>query len=224
VVGLELQQLPPAVQAAIGPDRFLYALRAPGGYVIREVVGGRSHELEFDESLGRFLTVDERRGRMPPDERFEVAGDERFAVTQTHHIDADTEELRARFAISDDAGRPVADVTRAAFDITSWRREEVVAEAIRRQGFPQRYASWSRDEKVRYWAAQLHRFRRARGEDGRDEDDLYTVDLVRDMEKLDPRVRDLLGDIIELVGRLEQTDSGQAIDAFERHSGISIRK
>ncbi|HTM22191.1 MAG TPA: hypothetical protein VL172_16840 [Kofleriaceae bacterium] len=219
-----LHELPPAIRAAVPPDRFLYALRTGGGWVVREVVGGRSHELEFDEALGRFLTVDERRSRMPADRSFEVVGDGHFSVTQTHHIDADTEELRARLAITDDGGRPVTELTKAVFDPTPWRGEEVAALAIRHHDLPRRYASWPRDDQVRYWAAQLHRFRRVHGESGRDEDELYTPALVRDMEKVDPRVRELLADILALVGRLEQTDPAQAIEAFERRSGISVAR
>jgi len=217
-------QLPAAVQAAIPEERFLYALRGKGGYVVREVTdAGRSSEREFDEGLGRFLTVEERRQRLPPGDRFVFAGDEPVTVTVTHHIDADTGELRAHFAIVDDAGRPVAELTRDVFRPTPWRPEEVVAEVMRAHQFPQRYASWPRDEKVRYWAAKLHRLRRARGESGRDEDDLYSPELVGDMEQLDPQVRDLLADVIARVGELEQTDPGAAIDAFEQRSGISIR-
>jgi hypothetical protein len=69
---------------------------------------------------------------------------------------------------------------------------------------------------------KLHRFRRALGEHGDEEDELYTTELVRDMERLDARVRELLPDILVLVGRLEQTAAPEAIAAFTARTGIEL--
>ena len=61
----DVEQLPAAIRAAVPADRFLYALRLPAGYIVHEVTeAGRVLEREFDDDLGRFLTLDERRSRL----------------------------------------------------------------------------------------------------------------------------------------------------------------
>ena len=84
-------------------------------------------------------------------------------------------------------------------------------------------AAMTRAEKISHWAIVIHRYRRAHGESGRDEDEIYTPELVRDLEVHEPELRDLLPEILAQVGFLEQTPAKEAIAAFVARTGITLK-
>jgi hypothetical protein len=94
---------------------------------------------------------------------------------------------------------------------------------LHRQRFPAQYRGWNRAEKISHWAYVIHRWRRVNGESSRDEDAIYTPELVSDLERIEPNLRDMLGEILAQVGRLEQTPAAEAIAAFTARTGITIR-
>ena len=86
-------------------------------------------------------------------------------------------------------------------------------------------------DRLAYWVSERDRgqadainkgLRRANGESGYEEDDVYSLDLIRDMERTDPHVRALLPEILTLVGGLEQTAPEEAIAAFTARTGIPV--
>lgn len=224
MVSAKLDELPAALIAMINRPKFQEAFHLPerGRYVARHVLpDGRREELEYDEALGRCLTLEERTAELPPG-RTTARPDENVTVSSTYFIDPATSQLRLLLEVIDDTGGKLVSTTRLVHVPTPWNEDEQVNQALARRNFPAVYAAWPRDEQIAHWAGVLHRYRRARGESGRDEDEIYTPELVRDLERVDPRLRDLLPEILAVVGQLEQTPAAQAIAAFETRTGIKL--
>lgn len=200
---IPVDQLPPRFVESLGGRRPVSACCLPekGRYVARLArPDGRTDEVEFDAALGRCLRLDERRRELPGVEL----------------------ELHVRMDVADDAGARVTSIDKVVYDPDAWAADEVLQQVLSRRRFPSEYAAWPRERRVHYWAATLHRFRRAMGESGRGEDDVYTLDLVGDMERIDPRVRALLCDVLTQLGALEQTAPAEAITAFKARTGIDV--
>lgn len=195
MIRLSLGDLPVQLADAIDADKFLFAYSLPerGRYVARHLgPDGRLEEIEFDVGLGRALTLDERRRALPGPQRTTLP-QESLTVVSSHARDEQTAVLRVAIDVLDAAGATIVRVTKQVNDPTPSDLANVVAEALRNHRFLTEYAAWPRDRKVSYWATTVHRFRRVHGESGRDEDEIYTPDLVRDMEKNDPRARAAAG-------------------------------
>lgn len=222
MVDTALDALPGPLAASINKFQVAYHLPARGRYIARHVrPDGRREELEYDVARGRCLTVDERKAELPPDRRL-VLPDEGVTATSTHFIDDETSQLRVRLSAVDDAGRAFLSSVSLAHSPYERNEEDDVRLALRRHRFPAVYATWPKEQKVAHWATVLHRFRRANGESGHDEDEIYTLGLISDMERTDPQVRDLLPEILASVGWLEQTPADEAIAAFSSRTGIPV--
>lgn len=216
MIRVSLADLPPALVASIDAGKFLYAYSLPerGRYVARHLRSdGRLEELEYDVPLGRCLTLDERRRALPDRERTALPA-QGVTVLATHALDDATAVQHVTLDVLDDHGGAIVRLKKQVYDPTPWDVARVVEAALKVHRFPAEYAAWPKEQKVSYWATTLHRFRRVHGESGRDEDEIYTPDLVRDMERIDPGVRDLLPDILAEVGWLEQTPAAEALAAF----------
>ena len=122
----------------------------------------------------------------------------------------------------DDSGQTLVSTVRLVYVKTPWNQDAVLQQALQRRRFPVDYATWSRQQRVGHWAMVLHRWRRAHGESGRNEDEIYTPELVRDLERTEPELRDMLVDILTEVGWLEQTPASEAIAAFTSRTGIAV--
>lgn len=226
MIEVRLDDLPAPLIAAIHAPGFRVAYHLPerGRYVARHVrPDGRREEIEYDAALGRCLTVDERRRELPAPSRRDLPGEHAVLVTSLF-IDDETSGLSFRFEALDATGAPLAEVVKPAHVRLRWDGEDLVRQALRRQRFPAEYTTWPREQRIAHWAALLHRFRRAHGESGRDEDEIYTLDLVRDLERTDPGVRALLPGILAAVGRLEQTPPREACAAFSARTGIQLEE
>lgn len=221
-VGLDM--LPPSLATIVGQGRLLvgYHLVDHDRYVVQYVQpDGQRRELEYDMALGRCLTVDERRAELPPESR-EPLPDEGLTVVTRHLLVDEHAERRVQFDAIDDRGATVVSLSRAVHVPLAWDGRQLIEEALHRQRFPVDYAAWPRPQRVAYWAATLHRFRRASGESGHQEDEIYTPALVSDMEKTDPQVRQLLPDILAHVAALEQDSADRAIAAFAAGTGVGV--
>ena len=219
-----LSALPPGFASALDPSGFrvAYQLPTPGRYAALHVrADGQLEELEFDTTLGRVLRRDEREKELPKDTTQALAA-EKVTLRTSYALDPKTSELKVRFSATDGSGAEVAVVERPAHTSIVWDGAELVRQALKRQGFPAEYARWSRDDKVRYWAGLLHRWRRAHGESGKDEDEIYDAGLVRDMRTTDPNVVALLPDVLTLVARLEQSSPAEAIATFSTKTGVAV--
>jgi hypothetical protein len=214
VVDVPLDKLPAPVLAAIQPAKLqcAYHLAEKDRYIVELVP---RQERVYDVALGRCLTDDERRAELPSPQRTALAD---FVMVTSYAIDPDTSEERVTFATDD--GR--VSVVRNVFVPLVWDGAQLLRDALRQQQFPAHYARLSREEKITHWAGVIHRWRRAHGESGRDEDEIYTPQLVRDLERHEPHLRGMLAEILTLVGALEQTPAAQAIAAFAARTGISV--
>jgi hypothetical protein len=224
VKDVALNDLPTAFASALDRSgfRFAYQLSKPTRYVAWQVRSdGQGEELELDTTLGRCLTRDERTKELPA-ATTQTVDPEKMTLQTTYALDPRTAELRVRFAASDAAGVEVVAVERRAHVPMPWDGAQLVRQALKRQGFPAEYAGWSRDQKVRYWAIQLHRWRRAQGESGKDEDEIYNAGLVRDMQMTDPSVVALLPDVLTQVAQMEQSSPTEAIATFSAKTGVRV--
>jgi hypothetical protein len=224
MVEVKVHDLPAPLVAAIREAGFRVAYHLPdrGRYIARHVLpDGRSEEIEYDAASGRCLTLEERRRELPPPRRAAVPGAQVDIVT-TYFIDDPTSSLMVCFEAVDATGTSLVREVAPVHVAVTWDGEQMVRQALQRKRFPADYAEWPRERRIAHWARVLHRLRRAHGESGRDEDEIYTLDLVRDLERTEPRIRDLLPEILALVGGLEQTRAEEAIAAFSSRTGIRL--
>jgi hypothetical protein len=216
MIEVALDKLPGPLASQVAKLQVAYHLPENDRYIVEHVLpSGPRQELEYDVARARCLTDDERRAELPAATRT-VLGD--FAMVTSYEIDAATSEKRVIFA-TDDGG---VKVERAVHVPLVWDGAQLLRDALRRQNFPATYAAMSRDDKILHWAGVIHRWRRARGESGRDENEVYTPELVRDLERTEPKLRDLLREILTHVAGLEQTPADQAIAAFTKGTGIAV--
>jgi hypothetical protein len=223
MVNVLLDALPEALVASINKAKFKIAYHLPerGRYIARHVLpSGRREELEYDVALGRCLTIEERKAEIPLGQR--KIADHNVTVASTYFIDDDTSQLLDLLEAFDDTGHRLLNNVGLVHAPYTRNEEELVKEALRQRNFPAVYATWPKEQKIGYWGNVLHRYRRTNGESGRDEDDIYTLGLITDMEKIDPSVRELLPDILAQVGWLEQTPADKAIAAFSSRTGIQV--
>jgi hypothetical protein len=214
MVDVPLDKLPAQVLAAIAPAKLqcAYYVAEKDRYVVELVP---RQERVYDVALGRCLTDDERRAELPAPQRTALAD---FVMLTSYAIDADTSEERVTFATDDGS----VTVVRNVFVPLVWDGAQEIRDEQRYQQFPAQYARLSREDKIVHWAGVIHRWRRAHGESGRDEDEIYTPELVRDLERHEPHLRGMLAEILPLVGALEQTPADEAIAAFTARTGIAV--
>lgn len=220
IVRVVPEALPAAVTAALGGAtvHIAYHLPATDRYIIRGALpNGQRQEMEYDVARGRWLTVDERRAELPPP-RHDQLGDEGVGYTTSYRITDTTCDKLVNFKTDDGS----VDTDQLVHTAAAPDGAQVVREELQRQRFPARYATWGRPEKVAHLAQVIHRWRRARGESGKDEDEIYTPQLVRDLERTEPNLRDMLAEILTQVGALEQTPAAEAIAAFTARTGIAV--
>ena len=221
---LNLGELPTQLVAVINQARFVEAFYMPdrGRFVARHILpNGRREELEYDEVLRRTLTTDERIAEIPASKTVRMA-DENITVSTTYFIDPATSQLRATLDVVDDSGEKLASSVRLVHVDGPADDESVIQDALQRRRFHLEYATWSRDRRIAHWAYVIHRFRRVHGESGRNEDEIYTPNLVKDLERTEPNLRGMLAEILRQVGFLEQTPAAEAIAAFTSRTGIAV--
>jgi hypothetical protein len=201
----------------------MYHLPERGRFIVRHVLpDGRNEELEYDATLGRCLTLAERAAELPPARRA-LLSDRNVTISSTYFIDPTTCQLLESFQAIDESGQKLVDSVRLVYVKTAWDDRAEVQSALQQRAFPAEYATWSRAERIGHWAYAIHRWRRVHGESGRNEDEIYTPDLVTDLERIEPKLRDMLGEILAEVGWLEQTPAAEAIAAFTTRTGIAVR-
>jgi hypothetical protein len=224
-VGFE--SLPASAASSIGKDNFLYSYYNPekNRYVIYHVnqTTKDGEEVEFDVGADRFLTLEERHRELPTSNT-KVYTDGEVVAHATYHIRPQSNELWVHFTIySESEGKKITEADQQVYSPIKWDDNSVISSAVEKANFPKQYASWDEDRKVGYWASMIHRYRRWNGETGLDEDEIFTPDLLQNMEKTDPNVRFLLPRILALAARLEQTEPEVLTRSFSNRVGVEIR-
>ena len=220
MIEVAVDRLPAELVAAIdrGTIQVAYFVPETERYVVAIALPARARrEIEWDVGLGRLLTIAERRAELPPPER-SVLAESGYAIVTSYAIDAETEEKRVTFATEDGHATVECNVHVPI----AWNAERLISSAIHEKNAPARYAALTRDEKIAHWVGVIHRYRRAHGERGRDEDEIWTPELVRDLERHEPALRSMLRPIVIEVGRLEQTGAEAAIAAFVSRTSIAL--
>lgn len=220
MVEVPLDKLPAPLVAHIHRDGFQVAYHLPDKdrYIVeQELAGGQRQELEYDVGRGRLLTLDERRAELPSPTHTQLA-DDNLAMTTSYSIDDVIQDKRVTFS-TDDGN---ISVSRAVHVPLVWDGAQLIRAALRQHREPARYAAMTHDEKIAHWTGVLHRYRRARGESGRDEDDVFTAQLVTDLERSEPKLRALLREILTELARMEQTAPADMIARFTRRTGITV--
>jgi len=218
---IPLEDLPPkAAQAVQG---FLYAYRLEGDtrFVIRVVnTAGTPSELEFDAREQRFLSAAERARALPPAGSvvYETASCD---VRATYTLN-EWDELCVHLDVYDrQQGARLTELDKAVYAALEWNVPDTVARAVAQANFPQEYAAWDEQSKIGYWALALRRARRS-GEGEADEDDVFTPELLRDMQAIDPAVVSRLRPILHLVAKLGGEEPEALTRSFEQRVGISV--
>ncbi|MBO0859047.1 MAG: hypothetical protein J2P21_11340 [Chloracidobacterium sp.] len=223
---IDFESLPARAAASIGRENFLYSYYIPekNRYVIHHVNQATKdgEEIEFDVASDRFLTLDERLRELPNPATKAYSDKDVFAYA-TYRIEQQSNELWVHFDIySASDNKKITEADQHVYSPIKWDNSSVIASAVEKANFPLQYACWDEDQKVRYWAGMIHRFRRWNGESGLDEDEVFAPSLLHDMEKTDPNVRFLLPKILALAARLEQTEPEILIRSFSKRVGIEI--
>jgi hypothetical protein len=204
---------------------FAYQLVDSGRFVIRHADPSNNHveELEFDPRQNRFLSADERL-RLRASEPRQLRMPSGQTVQVSYRIHPDRSSLLAHYDIySGDNGKKTFEVEQEVYAPTPSEPIAAIGKALERAQFPLEYARWDEHRKAASWASTLHRLRRAKGESGRDEDEVFTPALLHDMERTDPNVRALLKRILIQLADLGQVDPKQLEATFMQRVGLRGR-
>ncbi|MEY4577596.1 MAG: hypothetical protein RL701_2299 [Pseudomonadota bacterium] len=215
---IPFEDLPP--KAAQG---FLYAysLESDTRFVIRVVnTDGAPRELEFDAREQRFLSAAERARALPP------AGSVVYAPGSWEVRAAYTLNERGELRVHSDVydrhqGARLTELDKAVYAALEWNVPDTVARAVAQAHFPKEYASWDEQSKIGYWALALYRVRRSVQGDS-DEDDVFTPELLREMQAIDPAVVSRLRTILHLAAKLGGEEPEALTRSFEQRVGISL--
>lgn len=220
-----LTALPSGAAAALKRFLFAYELTDSGRFVIRHAdpTDNRIEELEFDPRLNRFLSADERLGLRASEPRaFRLPSGQ--IVRVSYRVQPDRNSLVAHYEVpADGITKPALEVEQELYAPIQSEPIAAITQALARERFPVEYARWDEARKVTYWATTLHRLRRANGESGREEDDVFTPALLRDMEQTDPFVRRILKPILRELAGLAQVDPQELESTFVQRVGLSVR-
>jgi hypothetical protein len=211
-------------RAATQLKRFLFAYQLVDGgrFVIRHAdpSNNKVEELEFDPRLDRFLSAKERLGlRAAAPNLLRLPSG--HTAQASHRIDPDRNSLLVHYDVfASHNGEKVMEIEQEVYAPIPSEPIGAIAKALERARFSSDYAHWDEPRKVEHWASALHRLRRAKGESGRDEDEVFTPALLRDMERSDPNVRALLSRILHRLAGLGQVDSKQLEASFRQRVGV----
>ncbi len=223
---IPFEALPAGLQALLVEPDFIVASESENaGHIIVWVVNRAARgqlEIEYARSANRLLSRSEREALFPPleevllpalDVRVSVGhtiADDNGTLLQTYDVTslgADGTSLRCLQMVYAPLMRPVADV---------------VSDALTTASFPARYARWSDREKIGYWAAILYRQWRQAGENGQDEEIVFSVGLLAEMRAIDPQIDSLLAPIIADLAGMVQMNVAQLRASFSARTGAAI--
>jgi hypothetical protein len=220
-----LSALPGRAAAQLKRFLFAYQLFDNGRFVIRHAdpSNNRIEELEFDPRVNRFLSPDERL-RLRESERRQLRLPSGYTVQVSYRIEPQRSCLLAHYDVRSGAdGEKTLEIEQEMYAPTPSDPIAAITHALDHAQSPLEYARWHEDRKIEYWAMTLHRLRRAKGELGRDEDEVFTAALLHDMERTDPNVRSLLPGILLQLARLDQVDPTLMETTFMQRVGLRRR-
>lgn len=217
-----LTALPSRAAAELKRFLFAYELVGSGRFVIRHADPSSNsiEELEFDAKQGRYLSATERlQLRASEPSHFRMPSGQTVRLSYRVHPERNT--LLAHYDVfASDHAQSVVEIEQEVYGPMQSDRIAFITKELQHARFPAEYARWGEQAKVAYWADTLHRLRRANGESGRDEDEVFTPALLQDMERTDTHVRGLLPRILRRLAALDQVDPRQLEARFMQRVGL----
>lgn len=193
---IEYKQLPERASSAIKEEDFLCGWMLGGDIFVwvKNPATERQLELEFSHQEQRFLSREERQRRLPVPETLMVSG---HRVDRRYELAGETDTLYVDYRVTPSfGGDPVRENDRAFPPGLQRGLDAIMRSALEKAQLRLWYATWSREERVRYWVSALYRVERNTREDG------YTVGpLAEDLHfiawasKTDPLIAELIPDI-----------------------------
>ncbi|CAM4018875.1 hypothetical protein VA7868_04632 [Vibrio aerogenes CECT 7868] len=218
--------LPSNLKSQIAEDKFLLAYQLTDSeniviWVINDHVERRD-ELEFLPSENRFLSLDERKKRLPESEELNLS-DMAVKVIVKYDFEPDTNVLYEYFDItSENSGLKMAEESRNFYSAYKPDSKKFIVQKLEKLNFPLKYQTFSVDEKINYWVEKMYRFRRQVGESGCEENDAFDVTLIDNMKKIDPDISDILPDCLKKLAQIEQINAVELAEAFEKRTGYQL--
>jgi hypothetical protein len=226
-IEITYDQLPADLKNLISESKFLTAYTTDQGKKIiiwfLDDATGRKKEMEFSIPDRRILSRAEREKDLPAQEEM-CSIDPRFKVIRSHELEPGTDTLHERYEVYDKAtNKKIAEQSRNYFTSFLSNADEFARSVIEKAKFPETYKNLPTDEKVAYWIEVLHRARRLAGEDGLDEEDAFSPELIVNMKKLDANIEALLPDVINGLAWITMSAPEDMLAVFNRRTGLSIR-
>lgn len=210
--------------AAAPPGRAIQAweLDDGRGYVILvETADGSVHEQEYCTAVGRFLTEGERVAALPPDGPWPLDAFPSLRAVAKHGLQASTGARIVEIRVTDEEGALLSEF-RSLWHVPGGPAiDAAIRRALERRRWPDEYRSWSEEERIAHTARQIHRWRRARGEEGLPEAGIFTADLLSDLRRLDPRIECILPQVLERAATLAGEPPERLLAAFAAGTGWS---
>lgn len=182
----------------------------------------RQRELEFDVKSNRFVDISERQARLSLVENitYPQLG---VSVAVDQHLDTETEALCESLHIYPiGSSEEIANCSYMVFSGISTDKLKHVEQALEKASFPIIYNSWSQLQRINYWAEVLYRMRRQAGEDGADEDCVFSSALVEQFKKVEPNIMVLLPAILTELANMEMTAASPIFAAFSARTQIEL--
>lgn len=223
---IDFASLPAGLRTQLVETDFLDAFESEiGGNIIVWIKNPNARgqlEIEYSRASHRLLSRPEREALFPP-----------LAEVRLASLGA---RVTVGHAISDDNGTLLQtyDVKSIGSDATSLRcqqmvyvpimrpLEDVVGDKLTAASFPARYAGWTADDKIDYWVVNLYRQRRQAGENGQDEDIVFSSGLLGDMRRTDPDIGTILPSILTNLALMEQRKVDQLFASFSARTGTAV--
>jgi len=193
---IEYKQLPERAASAIKEEDFLCGWTLGGNIFVwvKNPAAEKQLELEFSHCEQRFLSREERQRRLARSDDSVVEG---HRVDRRYTLADDTDALTVDYLIKPGFGGEPVRESDMAFPAGLQRGlDAAMRRALEKARLPLVYATWSREERVRYWVAALYRVERNTHEHAHKAGPLAEdPHFIERASRTDPRIAELIPDI-----------------------------
>lgn len=223
---VSVETLPEALTKALQGSKVLKCFYASDNqrYIVWVLndASKRQQELEYDVQAASFLSRSDRDALLDSPFNIEYP-DLNVNVEVSYALEADTDVLHEELVVySVVSGKPITSGRYVVFNPFKMDRKKEVAKLVEKAAFPDKYHSWSRQEKVNYWSELLYRLRHQAGEDNASPDSVFTGHLIKHMTELDASIINLLPAILNELAKMEMIAAGSLFTAFTARTQINL--
>lgn len=220
---LSPRHLPPAAQVEATIELVLASEDDRRLMLTVREADGLCREREFDTASGRFLSRSEREAELPPDAPWPLEDAPGYQAYASHGLHEGTDVRMVAVDITDPNGARVSSLRVAANAPGPSPVDRAIAAALTRHRDGQAAADRTGPERIAALTRTIHGWRRARGESGLPEDDIYTPELLAALRATEPDLDRLLPEVLTGVARLGGLDPEQVSTAFRVGTGWDAR-